>query len=59
MPQINLELSMRPRRVQVSNESYEVNIFFEETLAKTLDVCYNTYQEAEDAAREYIMEKLN
>jgi hypothetical protein len=49
---------MRPKNIHVSNGNYEVNIFLEEELAITLPVCYNSYVEAELAAREFVLEKL-
>ena len=56
--QTNIQLKMRPKNIHVSNGNYEVNIFLEEELAITLPVCYNSYVEAELAAREFVLEKL-
>lgn len=57
-PQINIQLNVRLKNIHVSKGDYEVNIFLEERLAITLPLCYNSYTDAENAAKEYILEKL-
>ena len=37
----------------------EVCVYFEGELAFKLPVCYNDYMEAEQAVKEYIMERLS
>lgn len=59
MPNIDFQLSIRPKQIKVSDNYYTVNIFVEETLAISLDSWYTSYQEAEKAAIDYILERLN
>ena len=58
MANIDIQLNIKPKKIQVSSGQYDVNIFLEEELAITLPVCYNSYTDAESAARDFILEKL-
>lgn len=58
MPNLNIELTMKPKNIQVGPGGYLVSVYLDEQLAFILPKYYNSYEDAAEATREYIYERL-
>ena len=58
MPKLNIDLNISPKNIHVGSGGYSVSVYFEDELAFTLPLKYNSYDDAAEATREYIYERL-
>lgn len=58
MPNLNINLVMRPKTIQVGGGGYAVSVFIEDKLAFSLPERYSSYDEARLATLEYMHERL-
>jgi hypothetical protein len=58
MPLLNIELTMKPKNIHVGPGGYLVSVYLDEQLAFVLPTRYNSYDDAAEATRQYIYERL-
>ena len=57
-PKLKLKLYFKPTLIQVSNQEYQVDVYVGEDFAFSLNECYNDIEEAQQAVKNYLMERL-
>lgn len=51
MSDMHIQVSCKPRKIQVANGNYQVSIFLDDELVSVLPLCYNSYDEAVEAIK--------
>ena len=52
MSDMYIEVSCKPRKIEVANGNYTVSIFLDDELVSVLPLCYNSYDEAIEAIKD-------
>lgn len=52
MYDMHIQISCKPKKIQVANGNYKVSVFLEDELVFVLPSCYNSYDEAIKAIKE-------